>query len=95
MRSGYQRKRCVVCGRGRDEVRNGFISTRGKCADCGLRAQLDNVDGIASRQGPVFQRWRLGIAISQYRTEVVGALYAAGEFTDDPESTLDAASSRA
>ena len=95
MRKGYVRKRCVICGRDRAHVHNGFISTRGKCAECGMRAQLDNVDGIASGHGPIYQRWRLGIAISQYRTEVVGALFEAGEFTDQPSAALDEQAGRA
>lgn len=80
MREGYQRKRCVDCGASREEAIDGFISTNGLCKMCGLQRQLDNVDSIAARRGIYFQRWRLGIVISQLPTEVVGALYAAGEF---------------
>ena len=47
MRPGYQRVRCVVCGVPREKARNGHISTRGKCDDCSLEAQLVNVAGIA------------------------------------------------
>lgn len=81
MRPGYQRVRCIDCGVTRAAALGGFISTNGLCKRCGLQRQLDNVDGIAARTGPYFQRWRLGICISQLPTEVVGALYAAGEFT--------------
>lgn len=83
MRPGYERKRCIDCGATRAEALDHFISTNGLCKVCGLKRQLDNVDGIAARQGPYFQRWRLGICISQLPVEVVGQLYAAGEFSTE------------
>jgi hypothetical protein len=83
MRPGYERKRCIDCGATRAEALDHFISTNGLCKLCGLKRQLDNVDGIAARQGPYFQRWRLGICISQLPTEVVGQLYAAGMFSSE------------
>jgi hypothetical protein len=83
MRPGYKRVRCVDCGATRAEALDGFISTNGLCKRCGLQRQLDNVDGIAGRTGPYFQRWRLGICISQLPTDIVGQLYAAGYFSSE------------
>ena len=80
MRPGYKRTRCIDCGVPRAKAIDGFISANGLCKRCGLQRQLDNVDGIAARQGVYYQRWRLGICISQLPPEVVGPLYAAGEF---------------
>lgn len=83
MRPGYRRIRCIDCGVGREDAIDGFISTNGLCKRCGLARQLRNIDGIESGQGPEFQRWRLGICIATLPTEVVGALYASGEFSSE------------
>jgi hypothetical protein len=68
------------CGIAREDAPHQHISTRGLCGNCALRRRLENNDSIAARQGIPYERWRLGIAISVLPTEVVGALYAAGEF---------------
>ena len=68
------------CGVRREEAPNGFISTRGLCGPCGLKRQLDNIDGIEQAQGVPYARWRLGMAIAILPTEVVGELYKAGMF---------------
>lgn len=68
------------CGIRREEAPHQHISARGLCGRCALRRRLENNDSIAARQGIPYERWRLGIAISVLPTEVVGALYAAGEF---------------
>lgn len=80
MRPGYQRIRCMECGVTREAAPKQFVSTRGLCGPCGLRRQLENVEGIEARQGVPYARWRLGIAVSILPTEVVGELYKAGLF---------------
>lgn len=89
MRSGYSRKRCVVCGVGRDEALDGFISTRGKCKVCGLEAQLRNVAGIEYAAGVPYQRWKLGIVSRLVPAEWVQAMFKAGVFAPDAELPLD------
>jgi hypothetical protein len=81
MRKGYQAPRCTVCGVTRSETR---ISTRGKCKRCAVQAQLDNVDGIEARSGLAYQRWRLGIVLSQLPGDVVASIYKAGLFDSEP-----------
>lgn len=90
MRPGYHRVRCVVCGVSREEAPDGFISTRGKCKDCGLQAQLENVICIEHRIGVPYQRWRLGIISSLLPRDVVGAIFSSGEFAADTDPALDA-----
>lgn len=80
MRPGYQRVRCVECGVSRKDAPEGFISTRGLCKQCGLARQLENCDSLEAREGIPYERWRLGMVISVLPTEVVGTLYAQGEF---------------
>lgn len=68
------------CGVRREDAPRNFISSRGLCAQCGLDRQLENCDSLEARQGIPYDRWRLGMVISVLPTEVVGALYASGEF---------------
>lgn len=81
MRPGYQRVRCIDCGVAREDAPHRHISARGLCGHCALRRRLENNDSIAAREGVGYERWRLGMAISILPTEVVGSLYAAGEFS--------------
>ena len=68
------------CGVAREDAPRQHISARGLCNPCGLARQLENVDSLAARQGIPYDRWRLGMVISVLPTEVVGQLYASGEF---------------
>jgi hypothetical protein len=56
------RRRCLVCGKHRNEVGN--ISWAGNCRNCGHERLLENIDGIATHSGPAFMRWRYSIAAS-------------------------------
>lgn len=42
---------CVYCRR--PEMRRHEHSARGMCSECGNKRMLDNIDAMASRQGPV------------------------------------------
>lgn len=68
------------CGVAREDAPRGHISARGLCNTCGLRRQLENIDSLEARAGIPYDRWRLGMAISILPTELVGHIYAAGEF---------------
>lgn len=70
----------MECGVAREDTPHHHISARGLCGECALRRRLENNDSIVARQGVGYERWRLGIAISILPTEVVGQLYASGEF---------------
>ena len=55
-----RRRNCGRCGGHDSEV--GPISWRGKCLQCGLEAEREAIIQLAYHDGPVFQKWRVGMA---------------------------------
>lgn len=49
---------CSVCGRTEREV--GRISLTGKCVECGTLIQLESVNQIRNREGPIYENWLEG-----------------------------------
>jgi hypothetical protein len=51
---------CTSCGRTREQA--GHISWRGLCPPCAEANVAANVEEIASRSGPAYDKWLAGIA---------------------------------
>ncbi|MBT9168375.1 MAG: hypothetical protein DDT19_01720 [Syntrophomonadaceae bacterium] len=48
---------CKRCGK-----ESSLLSARGRCPECGAKAQLDNIQGIKSKKGVCYEKW-----VSRYR----------------------------
>jgi hypothetical protein len=59
------------------------ISQRGKCRTCARQALIQSNDEIMARKGVYYQRWRLGIVLSQLPSDVVASIYKAGLFDSE------------
>lgn len=74
-----RRSTCRTCRRSRDEV--GLISWAGLCGDCAKDALIENLDGLHTKSGVPWQRWRFGQARFLLGPEVANALYNSGAFS--------------
>jgi hypothetical protein len=74
-----RRAHCRNCGRHRDAA--GAISWRGLCRPCGYDILIENIDGLHTKTGVPWQRWRFGQTRSLLGDDVANALYHAGVFT--------------
>lgn len=71
-------RRCRGCGRHASEV--GPLSWTRQCEACGKARLLENIDGIHTKTGPAFLRWRIGMAATVLPPEITVALIEAGAF---------------
>ena len=72
------RVRCQNCGAHRDNA--GDISWSGLCSDCGRDRLIENLDGLHTRSGIPWQRWRFGYTRFLLGDEIANALYRARLF---------------
>jgi hypothetical protein len=73
------RANCLNCGKHKSEV--GPISWGGYCGQCGPLLFTQNMDGLHTKRGVAWQRYRVGVATAAFGQEVTAALWKAGIFT--------------
>jgi hypothetical protein len=56
----YHGLNCKVCGRHVNDC--GTLSTRGKCADCGLGLAVMGITEMRKHTGGTFHKWRQNMA---------------------------------
>lgn len=71
---------CKSCDRSVEEC--GPLSHQRLCADCAIFLVAENAAGIALKQGPAYQRWRLGTVARVLPRELVAELFNAGAFAE-------------
>lgn len=54
---GWRPPTCRICGRGR--AQGIYVSQRGKCRDCALAREEENIIAMQEREGRMFDYWRL------------------------------------
>ena len=74
-----RRANCQECGRHKDEC--GDISWSGLCNDCGHTRLWENIDGMHTKSGFVYQRYKLGAVTGMFGKDVAAAMFKAGLFT--------------
>jgi len=81
----HRRVKCKYCGGHKRDV--GDISWSGLCRECGHLVMLENIDGMHTKSGFVYMRYKLGAARGLFGEEVAQAMWKSGIFTvpiDEP-----------
>jgi hypothetical protein len=73
-----RRANCRECGQHKAQV--GDISWSGLCSDCARRLFITNLEGLHTKSGVPWQRYRLGVSSYVFGPEVTAALFKAGVF---------------
>jgi hypothetical protein len=75
----HRRVKCQNCGGHKRDV--GDISWSGLCRECGKSLMVENISGMHTKSGFVYQRYKLGAARGLFGEQVTQAMFKAGIFT--------------